>query len=51
MKKKKGKREKRKIWKKMIKFLIKGIIVQETVIMMIMEILKVRKGKVIKGEK
>ena len=48
MKKKKGKREKRKIRKKMIKILIKGRIGQKTVMMMIMKNLKVRKGEKLK---
>ena len=50
MKKKKGKREKRKIRKKMIKILIKGKIVQKTVIMMIMKNVKVKKGEKLKTE-
>ena len=50
MKKKKGKREKRKIRKKMIKILIKGRIGQKTVMMMIMKNLKVRKSEKLKTE-
>jgi len=50
MKKKKGKREKRKIRKKMIKILIKGRIGQKTVMMMIMKNLNVRKGEKLKTE-